>query len=36
VPEILWRVRGVTAEPTTLAQVTGYLDVLREVGWIEM
>jgi aminopeptidase YwaD len=36
VTEILWWVRGVTAEPTTLAQVTGYLDVLREVGWIEM
>lgn len=36
VTEILWRVRGVTGEATTLAQVTGYLDILKEVGWIEM
>lgn len=36
VPEILWWVRGVTGEPTTLDQVTGYLGILREVGWIEM
>ncbi len=36
VPDILWWVRGVTAEPTTLDQVTGYLRILEEVGWIEM
>ena len=36
VTDILWWVRGVTAEPTTLDQVTGYLRILQEVGWIEM
>jgi hypothetical protein len=36
VAEILGWVRGVTAEPTTLDQVTGYLRILEEVGWIEM
>ena len=36
VPDILWWVRGVTAEPTTLDQVAGYLRILQEVGWIEM
>ncbi len=36
VTEILWWVRGVTGEPTTPEQVRGYLDILRQVGWIEM
>ncbi len=36
VAEILGWVRGMTAEPTTVDQVTGYLRILQEVGWIEM
>ncbi|HSW30122.1 MAG TPA: M28 family peptidase [Longimicrobiales bacterium] len=34
--DILGWVRGTTGEPTTLDQVTGYLRILQEVGWIEM
>lgn len=36
VTEILWWVRGLTDEPITPEQVRGYLDVLRQVGWIVM
>jgi hypothetical protein len=36
VAEILVRVRGVTGEAATLDQVAGYLDILEQVGWIEM
>ncbi|NJD19608.1 MAG: hypothetical protein FIA95_10055 [Gemmatimonadetes bacterium] len=36
VTEILWWVRGMTGEPTTQEQVRGYLDILGQVGWIEM
>jgi hypothetical protein len=36
VNEILWWVRGVTGEETKVEQVTGYLRILEEVGWIEM
>jgi hypothetical protein len=34
VGQILVRVRGVTAEPLTLDQLRGYLEILEEVGWI--
>jgi len=36
VPEILNRVRGVTGEDLTLAQLQGYLGILEEVGWITL
>ncbi len=36
VGEILNWVRGVTAEPLTLDQLQGYLEILREVGWISL
>jgi hypothetical protein len=36
VGEILLRVRGVTAEPLTLDQLQGYLEILQEVGWISL
>jgi len=36
VTAILWWVRGVTGEPTTVDQVMGYLRILGDVGWIEM
>ena len=34
--EILYRVRGVTGEDLTLAQLQGYLGILEEVGWITL
>jgi hypothetical protein len=36
VTEILHRVRGVTGAGLSLDQVVGYLEVLEEVGWIEL
>jgi len=36
VGEILNWVRGVTAEPLTLEQLQGYLEILQEVGWISL
>lgn len=34
--EILNWVRGLTGEPLTLNQLRGYLEILRDVGWISL
>ena len=36
VAEILWWVRGLSGEPVALEQLLGYLEILREVGWLSL